>query len=61
MNFKEICFWNNMSYGKAKKIKPNTIKRLIWFFCMITPGTNFFIPILLKLVPKNNIIIRYNN
>lgn len=58
MNWEEICYWNEKSYGSAIKIKRSWIVGTIIFLCVITPATNWMIPIVNKLI-KSGIMIRY--
>jgi len=58
MNFRERVYWNNNSYGNAVKIKGTYIFLIICFICIITPATNWIIPIAKKKVPKQ-VLYRY--
>ena len=51
-SYEEVVFWNSLAYGRNyfKKIDKRKIKRIFILFCLITPATNWLIPI-------NNIII----
>jgi hypothetical protein len=53
-----LSYWNSKTYGKAIKIKKNYIKAALSFICLITPGTNWLIPIFLKII-KNDYYFRY--
>ena len=59
-SFNEMCYWNNSSYGSAYRIKGSTIKLIASIVCLVTPGTNWIIPILYKLNIKNK-VIRYES
>jgi len=52
MKWEQINYWNSQSYGSAKKINGWYLILIISFFCMITPCTNWIIPIVIKKVPK---------
>jgi hypothetical protein len=58
MNWKDINYWNQNSYGSAIKIKRSSLITLAVVACITTPGTNWIIPFLPKLI-KSNIIMRY--
>jgi len=58
MKLADRIYWNNNSYGKAILIKRKQVITAIIFLCMITPGTNWIIPFLGKLI-KTGITIRY--
>lgn len=53
MNWQDIVYWNQQSYGSAIKI---TRARMIYtglVICLVTPFTNWLIPILPKLIKKD--------
>lgn len=50
INWNETIYWNNMSYGKAYIIPARYVKLLISFICVVTPATNWLIPIIWKRI-----------
>jgi len=58
-DFKDLCFWNSRTYGSAIKIKQGTLMTIFVIGCLITPATNWIIPMVKKII-KRDIIIRYD-
>jgi|GEM_PF-2734748 len=58
MKLADRIYWNNNSYGKAITIKRKKLIAAAFFLCMITPGTNWIIPFLGRMI-KTGFIIRY--
>ena len=58
MEFNELVYWNNNSYGKAKRIDKKFVRGLFIVLCVITPFTNWLIPFI-KTIIRNDIIIRW--
>lgn len=54
----ERNFWNRRTYGCAFEIKRSWIIAAIIFLCLVTPATNWMIPIVTKAI-KSGIKIRY--
>ena len=56
---KSIWYENQSFFGKAIKITKEQIIAIIIFFCLITPFTNWMIPIVPKVI-KTGISLRFN-
>jgi len=56
--FQELEYWNNNSYGKAYVIQRKYLILTLITLCIITPFTNWLIPIIPRLI-KTNIKVRY--
>jgi hypothetical protein len=52
------AYWNTNSYGSAIQIKRSHLIGAAVVACMCTPGTNWLIPVLGKLI-KTSLIIRW--
>ena len=57
MNFQEVERWNAVSYGSAIKIRKNWILLGVSIICLITPFTNWMIPIF--AVKLKDVVVRY--
>lgn len=58
MNFSELVYWSNKTYGKALILSnpiPKTKRLKFVFVCLFTPFTNWLIPFILM----DSIIVRY--
>jgi len=53
-----IAKWNSLSYGKAIKLKKTYIKLFLSILCVVTPFTNWMIPIICRII-KNDYYLRY--
>lgn len=58
-NYYERVYWNSNSYGNATRINKTFILSLITVVCLITPFTNWMIPIAYKTI-KDDMVIRYD-
>jgi len=58
MKYTEMVYWNKRTYGSSIKIKRKWIIAGIIFFCLITPFTNWIIPLLDKII-KTDLIWRF--
>jgi len=50
--------WNSNTYGSALRIKKSWIMSIFIFLCIMTPATNWMIPIAGKII-KSGITLRY--
>lgn len=59
-SFNERCYWNTSikTYGTAIKIRKSWMRASFIIFCLITPFTNWLIPITPKIIKKDK-VIRY--
>jgi len=50
MKWNEICYWNTKTetYGSRAKIPKTVVIGILSFLCIITPATNWMIPIVIK-------------
>jgi hypothetical protein len=55
---REIIYWNNRTYGSAIRLNKNYLKIVLSVLCLITPCTNWLIPIIYNRI-KTDIIMRY--
>ena len=60
--YNEKCYWNHeqRKYGQAIRIKKNWLRSMIIILCLITPMTNWLIPLIPKMIRADK-IIRYEN
>jgi hypothetical protein len=58
MDWQDINYWNQNSYGSAYKISRLKLISAALMVCLVTPFTNWAIPILPKLI-KKDLIVRY--
>lgn len=58
MEWQDINYWNQNSYGSAFKISRTNLISTGVFVCLVTPFTNWLIPILPKII-KKDVRIRY--
>jgi len=60
MRYETMCYWNNpnRTYGSAFTIKKSWIMSAFIFLCVITPATNWMIPLAGKII-KSGITMRY--
>ena len=58
MNYQEITYWNLHSYGTAIRIKRGYLISLIVIACLLTPGTNWFIAFVNRLI-KRDLVLRH--
>ncbi|NCC71422.1 hypothetical protein EOM09_07635 [bacterium] len=49
-NWNEIIYWNNMSYGRTITLNSIYLKSLFIFLCVVTPFTNWMIPIFVSKI-----------
>lgn len=57
--YNERVYWNNQTYGKAISVNKRIVLSLITVVCLITPFTNWLIPIAIKGI-KKDLVIRYD-
>jgi hypothetical protein len=57
MNWQDINYWNQNSYGNAYKLSRLKLIGALIVVCLVTPFTNWMIPVLPKLI-KKDIIVR---
>jgi len=57
-DFKEAIYWNRQSYGKAIKIRRIHLIGIFILICVITPATNWMIPLSKKII-KKDLVWRY--
>jgi len=53
MNWQDINYWNQKSYGNAVRIRRSTILLFTTVLCLVTPGTNWFLVFLPRLIKKD--------
>ena len=58
MKYKELVYWNTVSYGNAIRIDKKVLILSFVTVCLLTPCTNWLIVFVKKLI-KNDFIIRY--
>ncbi|MFO7888249.1 MAG: hypothetical protein R6U59_08020 [Eubacteriales bacterium] len=58
MNYKDRVYWNSHSYGNAIKINGIYLFLLVTVICVVTPATNWLIPIAKNKIPKQ-VMYRY--
>lgn len=58
MKFSERVYWHTHSYGNAYKLNKTHLRALFVFVCIITPFTNWLIP-MVRMIVKKDIIVRY--
>jgi hypothetical protein len=52
------AYWNNNSYGSAIQIKRSHLITAAAILCVCTPGTNWLLPMLGKII-KTSLVIRW--
>ena len=52
ITFIERVHWNSNKYGQGRQIKRSWLIGLAIFACVITPATNWMIPLLPKFIKK---------
>ena len=50
MTWSELCYWNSRTYGSAIQISRECIVGFFIFLCLVTPATNWMIPVINKAV-----------
>jgi len=51
-DWQQICYWNKNSYGKAVKIPRLVLALPLIVFCIVTPLTNWILPIAYRKLPS---------
>lgn len=58
MNFAELVYWNNKSYGQAIRIKRGVLIVGLIVFCLVTPLTNWLIPLSHRII-RGDLVYRF--
>ena len=53
MDWQELNYWNQNSYGSAIRIRRKVLIGIATVLCIITPGTNWLIPFAFKHIKKD--------
>ncbi|MFT4250760.1 MAG: hypothetical protein ACMXYD_05355 [Candidatus Woesearchaeota archaeon] len=58
ISYEEQVYWHTNSYGQAIRLPRKTLQTAAIILCLLTPATNWAIPLLNKLI-KKDFVFRY--